>query len=91
MSTGRRHSPVHVFAYSGASGEEEPRAIDVGGRRLAVLRISSRWREPEGRFFRVLCEDGEVRLLLCREPDLSWWLVTDATDPAEGGDARSGA
>lgn len=67
---------VQVSAYAGSRGEEEPRRLEVGGRELAVVEIVDRWQEPHGRFFRVRTGDGETHLLLCREADGTWWLVT---------------
>lgn len=73
---------LQVGAYSGGSGEEEPRWLELGGRRLAVLSVLERWREPAGRFFRVHCQGGRRLLLMCREPDRSWWWVRGREDRA---------
>jgi chemotaxis protein methyltransferase CheR len=67
--------PVRVLAYAGAFGEEEPRAVALAQGELRVTEVLVRWREPDGCYFRVRTEDGDRRLLLRREPDLTWWLV----------------
>jgi len=67
--------PVEVVAYSGSRGEEEPRAVLLGGRELLVREVLRRWLEPTGRFFSVATDDGHVHLLHCRDSDQSWWLV----------------
>jgi len=69
--------PIEVVAYSGSSGEEEPRQLRLAGRSSAVERILDRWREPGGRYFRVLTDDRHVHLLVCRDADLSWRLVVE--------------
>jgi len=71
--------PIEVRAYSGAFGEEEPRALRLGKSWCEVREILERWAEPGGRFFRVSADDGRVYLLFCREPDLEWSLVLDTT------------
>ncbi len=67
--------PVKVLAYSGHRGEEEPRALEIAGVRLGVREILRRWRDPEGRVFEVRDERGERHVLLCRDPELSWWRL----------------
>ena len=69
--------PIEVLAYSGARGEEEPRALRLDERYVEVREILDRWREPAGHFFRVSADDGHVHLLFCRERDLTWWLPLD--------------
>jgi hypothetical protein len=66
---------LEILAYSGGRGEEEPRALRLGGERVEVREVLARWKQPSGRFFRVATEDGHVHELFCREADLSWWLV----------------
>ena len=66
--------PAQVHAHAGGRGEEEPRSFEWAGARLEVREILVRWREPGGRYFRVVAEDGTRYLLVCREPDLNWWL-----------------
>ena len=65
--------PTRVEAYCGGRGEEEPRALEIDGRRLEIDAIEGRWQEPEGRFFRVRAV-GRSHVLFCRTGDLSWWL-----------------
>jgi hypothetical protein len=68
---------IRIGAYCGAEGEEEPRTVEIRGLSLPVDEILERWREPRGRYFRVLLGDGSVHLLLCRAEDLSWWRVLE--------------
>jgi len=39
---------------------ERPVAIFQQGERLEIERILSRWRTPDGKWFRVITQDGEV-------------------------------
>ena len=73
--------PIVVSAYSGGRGEEEPRELEVDGRRLAVHEVVRAWREPLGRFFLVLDELGCRHLLLCDEGDQRWWRVDASRFP----------
>ncbi len=49
---------VEVICYSGHAADVEPRAVVVDGRRLEVVAIERRWREPEARGFVVRLADG---------------------------------
>ncbi len=64
---------VEVECYSGYRGEETPRALAVGGRRVR-LEVLDRWAEPERRCFRVRGDDGAVRVLAVDE-DGEWSLM----------------
>jgi hypothetical protein len=73
--------PVRVHCYEGARGQEEPRALEIGGERVAVVRVLRRWREEDALrrrrdFFRVLGDDGR-RYLLCYEEATQRWYLTE--------------
>ncbi len=73
--------PVSVVAYSGYRGEQEPRALQVAGVAVEIDRIVRRWQQPDGRCFQVLDRNGVVHVLLCAEPDLTWWRLGDLDAP----------
>lgn len=75
---------MKVLAYSGYRGEQEPRALVTGRRRLEVTAIDERWREPEASYFRVRTEDGGRHLLRFDREKLDWTRVRDLS-------ARSGS
>jgi len=75
--------PIQVIAYSGYQGEQEPRALVIGGHRHQVVEIDDRWREPDGRYFKVRVADGRRYVLRCAVEDLSWSVVRN-------GERRSG-
>jgi hypothetical protein len=54
---------VEVICYSGHVADVEPRAVVVDGRRLEVVGVERRWREPEARCFVVRLADAARRVL----------------------------
>ncbi len=69
-----------VIAYSGYHGEQEPRALIVGGQRLEVVEIRDRWYDPRARHFRVQASDGRDYLLRYDLEELGWSRV-ETKDP----------
>jgi hypothetical protein len=78
--------PVEVSCYAGGRGDETPRTVLLGGRKVTV-RVERSWiEEPVGsggtarrrRIFQVRLEDGR-RGRLAREPDGSWTLDPTAS------------
>lgn len=67
-------TPVHVIAYAGYMGEQEPRALVYEGQRLEVLGIADRWYDPDGRYFKVRASDGFLYLLRCDSETREWTL-----------------
>jgi hypothetical protein len=49
-----------VECHSGYEYGERPTALHWGGARLEVQEILSRWRDPQGKGFRVRTTDGQV-------------------------------
>ena len=68
-------SDFQVIAYAGYQGEQEPRAIVVGGERFDVLGIDDRWYDPEATYFKVAAANGRVYLVRRDRVDASWSLV----------------
>lgn len=64
-----------VVAYSGYKAEQEPRALIVDGRRLAVTQIEDRWYDPAASYFRVRTDDGRAWLLRYDFETLEWSFV----------------
>ncbi|MCP4664556.1 MAG: hypothetical protein GY856_54925 [bacterium] len=64
--------PIQVVAYSGYQGEQEPRALVVGGHRHEVVEIDDRWLEPDARYFKVRVADGGRYVLRCALDGLNW-------------------
>ena len=51
---------VRVECYAGYRGEETPRCLYRGPRRIRVEEVLDRWLEPERRYFRLRGDDGGV-------------------------------
>ncbi len=66
---------THVVAYSGYQGEQEPRALVIGGRRYEVVAIDDRWLEPAARVFKVRVAGGGRYVLRCALDGLNWSVV----------------
>jgi hypothetical protein len=67
---------LRVECYAGHRAEEEPRAIEIDGRRLRVLGIARRWQDVGARYFQIRAEDGHRYLLRHDEQRDEWTLVS---------------
>lgn len=76
---------IRVECYSGYRGEQEPRAIRCGSRRITVVEILDRWLAPDHRYFKVKGDDDAVYVLR-HDPSADEWELTvlDRTDRAGG-------
>jgi hypothetical protein len=72
---------IRVQCYAGHRGEEEPRALDLGDRRLDVMEIIDRWLAPEHRYFKVQADDGGVYILRHDEAAGEWEMTSFAGRP----------
>ncbi len=67
-----------MHCYAGHRGEEEPRAFDLGERRLEVIEIVDRWLAPDHRYFKVHADDGNVYILRHDELAGEWDMTSFA-------------
>ncbi|MCP3954194.1 MAG: hypothetical protein GY697_18555 [Desulfobacterales bacterium] len=67
--------PITVTCYAGYRGEQEPRAIVMGGNRVAVKSIRDRWLSPYHRYFKILDGDGCQYIIRHDENTQIWELV----------------
>jgi hypothetical protein len=65
---------IDVICYAGYAADEEPRTIVVDGRRVDVVAVERRWREPDARFFSVRTADG-TRYVLRQDVVTSAWTI----------------
>jgi hypothetical protein len=72
---------IRVQCYAGHRGEEEPRAFDLGDRRLEVVEIIDRWLAPDHRYFKVQADDGNVYILRHDEAAGEWEMTSFAGRP----------
>ena len=54
---------IEVECYAGYRGEETPRSLRIGGRRLTVLRVLDRWLAPSHRYFKLQTGDGCIWII----------------------------
>jgi hypothetical protein len=54
---------IDLDCYAGYRGEETPRVLHLGDRRVEVTDVLDRWFAPEHRYFKVRGEDGALYLL----------------------------
>jgi hypothetical protein len=54
---------VNVECYAGHRGEQTPRTLILGDRRIAVTEVLDAWLAPEYRYFRLKGADGDTYLV----------------------------
>ena len=77
----RRQMQIRVQCYAGHRGEEEPRAFELGDRRLEVVAIIDRWLAPDHRYFKVQADDNNVYILRHDEAAGEWEMTSFAGRP----------
>jgi hypothetical protein len=66
---------IKVECYAGYRGEETPRCIWLGDRKIEVKEIQDRWLAPNHRYFKIIGDDNAVYIL--RHDSGSWdWDLT---------------
>ena len=63
---------ISVLCNRGPRGEELPCAFHLGGRRLPILAILSRWTATPHRYFEVSVDDGR-RFVLRQDASVRCW------------------
>jgi hypothetical protein len=76
--------PVKVECYAGYRGEQEPRALEMDGNRVAVRSILDRWLSPDHRYFKLSGSDGCEYILRYDESSRTWELVYYRHPDAQG-------
>jgi hypothetical protein len=49
---------IGVECYAGHRGEQTPRTLMLGDRRIVVAEVLDAWLAPDYRYFKLRCEDG---------------------------------
>lgn len=63
---------ILVKCYAGYRGEETPRELQLGQRRVAVESVLDSWLAPDHRYFKVQGDDGGVYIVR-HDPYLACW------------------
>jgi hypothetical protein len=66
---------MHVECYAGHRGEETPRAIVLGERRIEVLDVLDQWVAPDHRYFKLRGDDGNTYIVRNDVAARSWELT----------------
>ena len=67
--------PIKVDCYAGYRGEQEPRAIEMGGNTVAVKLIRDRWLSPDHRYFKITDTDECLYIIRHDVNTHAWELV----------------
>jgi hypothetical protein len=66
---------VGVECYAGHRGEQTPRTLILGDRRIAVIEVVDAWLAPEHRYFKLRGDDGDMYLVRHDERFSTWQLT----------------
>jgi len=66
---------VNVECYAGHRGEQTPRTLILGDRRIAVAEVLDAWLAPEYRYFKLKGADGDTYLVRHDERTGIWELT----------------
>jgi hypothetical protein len=66
---------VRVECYAGHRGEQTPRTLILGDRRIDVAEVVDAWLAPEYRYFKLLGADGNTYLVRHDERANTWELT----------------
>lgn len=66
---------IGVECYAGHRGEETPRTLLIGNRRLPVVEVLDRWLAPDHRYFKLKAIDGDVYIVRHSTASDTWELT----------------
>jgi hypothetical protein len=66
---------VGVECYAGHRGEQTPRTLVLGDRRIVVAEVVDAWLAPDYRYFKLKAADGSTYLVRHDEQSNSWELT----------------
>ncbi len=72
---------IRVECYSGHRGEQTPRTLFLGERRIEVTELLDSWLAPDHRYFKVKGDDGGVYIIRHDELSDRWELTLFARQP----------
>ncbi len=72
---------IEVKCTAGYRGEETPRVIRFGRRRVAVTGVIDRWLAPDHRYFKIRGDDGGLYIIRHDVVSLEWELTFYAAQP----------
>lgn len=75
---------VNVECYAGHRGEQTPRTLILGARRIAVAEVLDAWLAPDYRYFKLRGADGDTYLVRHDERSSTWELKMFRAERVEG-------
>ena len=66
---------VAVECYAGHRGEQTPRTLILGDRRIAVAEVVDAWLAPDHRYLKLRGDDGDTYLVRHDERTNGWELT----------------
>jgi hypothetical protein len=75
---------IAVECYAGHRGEQTPRALTIGDRRIAVAQVLDAWLGPDHRYFKVKGADGDTYLIRHDQQSDTWELTLFRAEHASG-------
>ena len=73
--TEERLFSIRVECYAGHRGEQTPRTLILGDRRIDVTEVLDAWLAPDHRYFKLRGADGETYLVRHDEQSNTWELT----------------
>jgi hypothetical protein len=71
----QRRLTVRVECYAGHRGEQTPRTLILGDRRIPVAEVVDAWLAPDYRYFKLKGDDGD-RYLVRHDERCDTWELT---------------
>ena len=78
--TDRQPVRIGVECYAGHRGEQMPRTLILGDRRIAVAELLDAWLAPDCRYFKLRGADGDSYLVRHDERADTWELTMFRTE-----------
>jgi hypothetical protein len=75
---------IDVECYAGHRGEQTPRTLIVGERRLDVAEVLDAWLAPDYRYFKLRGADGDTYLVRHHERFDTWGLTVFRAERVDG-------
>ncbi|MEE4354955.1 MAG: hypothetical protein V2I97_00695 [Desulfococcaceae bacterium] len=66
---------IRVECYSGYRGEETPRALYLGEKKIAVSEVIDRWLAPAHRYFKIIGDDKGLYIVRHDSVNFEWELT----------------
>jgi hypothetical protein len=66
---------IRVECYAGHRGEQTPRTLILGDRRITVVEVLDAWLAPDYRYFKLRGDEGHTYIVRHDEPSDTWELT----------------